>query len=292
MGEAEVSTISAFGFYEPFSSWSHLSAAVFSIAGFVILMRRGRGNPMRLWSLGLYSFTLVFLFSMSGIFHLLDKPSDARDVLQRMDHAGIWTLIAGTFTPLHIILFRGPWRWVPLAVIWVLAITGLVLQIVFFTSFPEFLILGLFLGMGWFGFISMLKMKSLYYNDKSLWLLVAGGILYSVGAIIDFFRWPILWPGIIAQHELFHLFVILAAACHWYFIYKWSDHPVENVIHFSVRVFPGPSYHAKADGESIEFTATTMEELKFTAVKMVRARYHHTIEPKIKLRYFNEEYIS
>jgi channel protein (hemolysin III family) len=285
-----VPTIHFLGFFEPVSSISHLLMAVFSLVGLVLLILRGAGNSKRVISLLIFSITMIFLFSMSGVFHLLDKPSDARDVLQRLDHAGIWTLIAGTFTPLHIILFRGAWRWVPLAIIWILAIVGLVLQVIFFTSFPEILVLGLFLGMGWFGFISMLKMRSLY-RDKSLWLLVMGGVFYSVGAVIDFCRWPILWPGVIGQHELFHLFVILGAASHWYFIYRWADHPVSNVINFSVREFPGSFFEASADGESIRFTAENIAEVKEKARSLVRARFHHTIEPRVKLRYFKEEYL-
>lgn len=287
----EIPAIEFLGFYEPFSSMSHLLMSVLSLVGLVLLVRRGRGNGWRIFSLSLYSFTLIFLFSMSGVFHLLEDPSTARMVLQRLDHAGIWTLIAGTFTPLHIILFRGAWRWAPLAIIWSLAIIGLVLQMVFFESFPEILIMGLFLGMGWFGVISMLKMRSLYKKDKTLGLLVAGGIFYSVGAVIDFSHWPILWPGVIAQHELFHLFVILGATTQWYFIYKWCDHPVANVITFSVQVYPGPTYVASADNEFIQIEATDIEELKKAAQDKVRARFHHTINPKVKLRYFKEEYL-
>jgi channel protein (hemolysin III family) len=94
------------GFTDPVSSWSHLLAAVAFFIGAFLLCHRGRGNAARVTSLIVFSLSLVFLFSMSGVFHLLERGGTARAVLQRLDHAGIWVLIAGTFTPIHTILFR------------------------------------------------------------------------------------------------------------------------------------------------------------------------------------------
>ena len=99
---------------------------------------------MRLAALSLYSFALIFLFSMSGVYHLLAQAGDARAVLQRLDHAAIWVLIAGTFTPIHVILFRGPWRWLILTTVWVIGLLGLIFEAIFFTSFPQWLITSLF----------------------------------------------------------------------------------------------------------------------------------------------------
>ena len=98
------------GFSDPISSWSHLLAAPVAFLGGYFLFKRGRGNKVRLFALGLYTFSLIFLFSMSGVYHLLDRGGAARSVLQRLDYAGIWILIAGTFTPIHTILFRKAWR--------------------------------------------------------------------------------------------------------------------------------------------------------------------------------------
>ena len=163
------------GFADPVSSWSHLLGAGIAFVGGFFLWHRGRGNAARMTSLMVFSFSLVFLFSMSGTFHMLEFGGTARDVLRRLDHAGIWLLIAGTFTPIHVILFRGGMRWAILLLIWVLAITGLVLEVVFFTSFPESLLLSFFLGLGWLGAVSgghfMLR-----FRDPTIRLLAAGGI--------------------------------------------------------------------------------------------------------------------
>lgn len=281
-------TIHLAWFFEPLSSISHLLTAFAALIGIGFLLSRGRGNLTRQLALFIFSFSLIYLFSMSGVYHLLDRPSVASDVLQRLDHAGIWCLIAGSFTPLHIILFRGFWRWIPLLVIWTVAITGLVLEIVFFESIPEWLTLILYLSLGWFGLATTLKFRN-QYQDKSVGLLCAGGLLYSVGAVIDYFRWPVLWSGVLGPHEIFHLFVTAAATTHWYFIYRWADHPIDNRIVFHVQIFPDQRYHAKAVGENISVEACSLEELKTQAAQKVKARFHQSIKPNIHLKYFHEE---
>ena len=99
------------GFSEPFSSLSHLLAAgMFAALGLYLLYRNG-GNRGRILGLSVFVFSCVFLLSMSGVFHLLQPGGAGRDVLQRLDHAAIFVLIAGTFTPLHMMLFQGWRRW-------------------------------------------------------------------------------------------------------------------------------------------------------------------------------------
>ena len=84
-----------------------------------------------------FAFSCVLLLSISGVYHLLSPGGSGRYVLHRLDHAAIFILIAGSFTPVHAILFRGPWRWGMLAGVWTMAITGLTLKTVYFTSIPE-----------------------------------------------------------------------------------------------------------------------------------------------------------
>lgn len=283
-------THSWLGFNEPFSSFSHMAMAIFGLVGAFFYYKKGKGNSLRVFSLMVFSFCIVFLFSMSGVFHLL-PPGTSKSVLQRLDHSGIWLMIAGTFTPLHIIIFRGLWRWLPLLFVWTVAITGLVLQVIFFDSFPEWLTLSLFLGLGWFGFFSMMKFKSLF-KDSSLKWLVGGGILYSIGAVIDFAKGPILIDGVLGAHEIFHIFVILGALSHWWFIYQWAGHPTKNTIVFRVQIFPDSRFVAKALGEQFLIHAQSMDALKEKIKEKVRLRYHRTIQPQVQLQFVNEEHFS
>jgi len=278
------------GFSDPVSSGSHFAAAFAALIGAVFLIWKGRGNRQRVISLVIYSVGLIFLFSMSGTYHLLSRGSMGRDVLQRLDHAGIWVLIASTFTPLHMILFRRHWRWSILAGVWVIAITGLVLETVFFTSFPESVLLSLFLGLGWVGAITAYGFRRIY-RDRSIYLLVGGALFYTMGAVIDFLNWPVLIPGVLGSHEIFHLFVIAGAASHWAFVYRWCDHPVHDTLIFQVRLHPGRVY-AKANGESISVEAGTIEDLKILIREAVAKKYHTTIKPSVQLRFHREEMLE
>ena len=278
------------GFSDPISSLSHFAAAFAAFVGVFFLCLRGRGNAGRIGSLVVFSISLIFLFSMSAVFHLLERGGGARDVLQRLDHAGIWVLIAGTFTPIHMILFRGPWRWAILLLVWTLAITGLVLEIVFFSSIPEWLLLSFFLGLGWIGALSGLQFFRLF-KDKSIRYLLAGGIFYSIGAIIDFAKWPDPFSGVLGPHEIFHLFVILGASAHWFFIYSWSHHPVANNLLFYVHIFPDKKVVATAIDEHLIIEANSVEELKTLIQAQIKEKYHSSIQPQIRLRYFQDEHL-
>ncbi len=98
------------GFAEPFNSLSHLLAApVLLVLGYRLL-RRGAGDVGRITALTVFVFTCVLLLAMSGVFHLLPLGSDGRYVMQHLDNAATFLLIAGTFTPIHAIVFRGFWR--------------------------------------------------------------------------------------------------------------------------------------------------------------------------------------
>ncbi len=277
------------GFSDPISSWTHLLSALVAFAGVFFLCSKGRGSAARMTSLLVFSVALIFLFSMSGVFHLLPRGSDARDVLQRLDHAGIWMLIAGTFTPIHVILFRGPWRWAVLGLIWILAITGMILEVVFFSSFPEALLLSFFLGLGWMGTVSGGHFIVRFNKDRSVRFLIGGGVFYSLGAVIDFLKWPNPIPGLLGPHEIFHFFVILGALSHWIFIYQWCDQPVANQLIFSVHIYPDQKVIARAIGDSLVVQASSVEELKHVARAKVNERYHPKLRPQIILRYFEEE---
>ena len=129
------------GFTEPFSSISHLLAAfIFFVAGLVLILRHKR-KGLGTFSMSIFIFSSVTLLSLSGTYHLLDNGSTGREVLRRLDHAGIFLLIAGTFTPIHINLFRGLSRWGILVFVWMLAITGITLKSIFFNEIPFFSLL-------------------------------------------------------------------------------------------------------------------------------------------------------
>jgi channel protein (hemolysin III family) len=222
MNFQEIFAIPIPGFSEPFSSISHLFSAVIMLVLGGIIIWRSRGSRRHVITYSIFTFCGVFLLSMSGVFHLLEPNSTGRHVLQRLDHAGIFLLIAGTFTPIHGILFEGWWRWGMLIPIWTIAITGLTLKTIFFIDFPEWFGLTLYLGLGWLGVISAVVVKR-RYGFKTILPLIYGAIAYSSGAVMEFLRTPVIISGVIGPHELFHIAVLFGLGFHFYFVAQFVN---------------------------------------------------------------------
>jgi channel protein (hemolysin III family) len=205
------------GFSDPVSSLTHLTGAVvFAVLG-GFLIARGRGDARRVASLAVFVFSVVLLLSLSGVYHLLTPETAARGVLMRLDHAAIFVLIAGSFTPVHSILLRDRWQWHLLAWIWIAALAGLTLKTVYFDATPLWLGLAMYLGLGWLGVISTVAIAR-RFGVRFVLPLVWGALAYTLGAVAEFLGWPMLVPGVIGPHEVFHLAVLAGISFHWAFI--------------------------------------------------------------------------
>lgn len=277
------------GFSEPVSSLSHLLTAALGLAGAFFLIYRGRGNNNRVIGLSIYSFCVIFLFSMSGVYHLLEKGTDASYVLRILDYSGIFALIAGSFTPIHLILFRGIHRWLILMIVWTVAITGLTLTAIFFTSIAHWVYLTIFLSLGWMGLITFWKIYELY-SKFLVKYLVLGGLSYSLGAVIEFLNWPTLWEGVIEPHEVFHFFVVIGAVFHWCLIYRIAKYPISSRVLFNVAEYPNQRYCAIATSEHKEIWANSREELKEKIYTWVEDQFHSEMRPsEVTLKFFQRE---
>ena len=214
--------ISIPGIADPFSSLSHLlGAGLFFLLTF-LLVRRGAGDAARAASLIIFGFGGVFLLTISGVYHLLDPDGAPRTVMRVLDHAAIFILIACSFTPIHVILFRGPGRWGVMLLVWGFAVAAITLKSLYFYTMPDALGLSLYLGMGWIGLgsgIALWRRFNFALVEPLLW----GGIAYSLGAVLEFIRWPILIPGVVQSHEVFHIAVLIGLTFHWSFIYAIAD---------------------------------------------------------------------
>lgn len=204
------------GFCEPISSWLHVGGAI--VAGLSSrALRRTASTPGADLALRIFAASVVLSLAVSGTYHAFDLDSAARAVFQRLDHAFIWILIAGTFTPVHVILFRGPWRWGILTVIWACAAAGVVLKTVFFADVGTELGLSLYLVLGWMGAISAGKIWR-QEGRRATHLLLAGGLLYSAGGVASIVGSPVLVQGYVGHHELFHVAVLGGLFTHWRFM--------------------------------------------------------------------------
>ena len=210
------------GFSDPVSSMTHLFSSPIFFAFGIVMLWKLRGNLDRTVSLFVFTFGVVFLLVMSGVFHLLTPGTSSRYVLQVLDHAAIFFLIAATFTPIHTLQFKGFMRWGILLLVWSTAITGITLKSIYFEEVPEILSLALYLGLGWLGALTgyMLYRR---LGSKAILPLIYGAIAYTLGATLEFIHYPVLISGVIGPHELFHLAVLCGIGFHWQFTYRMAQ---------------------------------------------------------------------
>jgi hemolysin III len=210
--------MNAFDFREPVSAWTHCVGLILALPGTLILWRRGDGEPGKRLSLLVYGLSLIFCYAASTLYHGVRVPADRLAAFVRLDGIGIFTLIAGSYTPLAWNLLRGWWRACTLMAVWGTAVTAIAL-IASGRRFSPALGTCIYLGMGW-GVVVCYARIARVVSHRALLPVVLGGLFYSVGAVLNLVNWPALWPGVFGVHDLFHLFVMAGSLAHYWFILK------------------------------------------------------------------------
>jgi hemolysin III len=164
-----------------------------------------------------YGVCVVAMLTVSGVYHLPSLFARDRRLLRRLDHATILVAIAGTYTGVIVIGMSGTTQTVLLALVWSIAVTGIVLRMVWFDG-PTVLGAVIYLGFGWFLVVHPVAFVQALAGPE-LALLAAGGLLYTAGAIIFALGRPDPWPSTFGFHEVWHTCVVAAAFCHWLSIY-------------------------------------------------------------------------
>jgi hemolysin III len=192
--------------------WSHAVAAVVAGAGTIVLLVKTAGDAPKLISVLIYGLSLVVLFAVSALYHVGNWSPARRALLRRLDHANIFLLIAGTYTPVAVNVLDGWVRIAVLASLWSAALLGSI-ALAPQLRLPRWALVGVYLLMGWVGLLVLPQVASRV--GAGVLLLAGGGALYSGGAVMYALRRPRLWPRVFGYHEAFHLMVI-AASCLFY----------------------------------------------------------------------------
>jgi hemolysin III len=200
-------------FREPVNSLTHWAGAILALIGLIALLLVGWGTPAKVISLAIYGASLIFLFSASATYHTVNRKDKVLEVFRKVDHAAIFLLIAGTYTPFCVNAFTGFWKWGMLSILWSLALIGIIVK-VFYIRSPRWLNAGIYVVMGWLGIAAAGQILNVLPVWVIGWLL-AGGIIYTLGAVVYSTKIFNFIPGVFGFHEIWHIFVILAAAAHF-----------------------------------------------------------------------------
>ena len=206
-------------FKDPISGLSHLASALAACAGLAALLWLSPPTGWARPAVALYGVSLILLFAASATYHLV-KTTPRRELwLRKLDHTAIFLLIAGSYTPVCVIVFDGAWRWGLLGAVWALALIGISLKLLYM-QMPRWLSVGIYLLMGWLGVSGAAQLLNVLPPAALIWLLL-GGLLYTAGAVVYATRRFNPWPGVFGFHEIWHLFVSAASTAHFIFILRY-----------------------------------------------------------------------
>lgn len=202
----------------PWSAITHGAGAVLAALGTVLLVGRCLLEELSLWHLVsflVYGISMVGLYTASTLYHCVNTSVAGRIALRKYDHASIYFLIAGSYTPVCLVALRelGLWGWGLLGVIWGLALAGLVLTLLWISA-PRWLTSGIYIAMGWLAISALIPLIQVVGFHGLFWVL-GGGVLYTIGGVLYAVKWPGRNNPRFGCHEIFHVFILLGSLFHF-----------------------------------------------------------------------------
>ena len=191
--------------------WLHAGTFPVAVAAGIVLIVLAQGAPAK-WASAVFMATSMLLFGASAVYHRFNWGPKAKAVLKRIDHANIFLLIAGTYTPIAVLALPPEKGLLLLSLVWTGALIGILFR-VFWIGAPRWLYVALYLVLGWAAVMYIVDLFQA--NAAMMTLVIVGGVLYTLGAVVYAMKRPNPWPGHFGFHEIFHVCTVLAFLCHW-----------------------------------------------------------------------------
>lgn len=191
--------------------WIHAITVPLALANSIVLVIMAPTPALRAMCV-VFGISAVVLFGNSAVYHLGRWSVRVHSILRRIDHSNIFLLIAGTYTPLSVALLPGRTAALVLVIVWAGALGGIILS-VFKPTAPRWLYTPLYVALGWVA-VWFLPTFWATGGPAVVWLIIAGGIAYTIGALCYGLRWPNPWPKVWGFHEFFHTGTLVGYTCH------------------------------------------------------------------------------
>lgn len=206
---------------EPMNAFTHFIGIVLSIAGLILLVAKAAhaGTPLDAGAVAAFGISLILLYTASTVYHSVIAGPKTIAFFRRMDHSMIYVLIAGTYIPLCLISLQGTIGWVLFWVITGLAFLGVLFKLIWFHS-PRWLSTLLYVLMGWIAIFYSGSLAPII-GTGGLTLLIAGGVLYTIGALIYWLKPEFLRSRYFGYHEIFHIFILMGSIAHFLCVYLY-----------------------------------------------------------------------
>lgn len=191
--------------------WIHAGTAPVALAAGIVLICLAQGTAAK-WASAVFMVSSLMLFGNSAVYHRFNWGPRVKSLLKRIDHANILLLIAGTYTPIGVLALPPEKGVLLLSIVWGGAIVGILFRVLWIGA-PRWLYVALYLALGW---AAVMYMPDLFRASPAMMILViVGGVLYSIGAVVYALKRPNPWPNHFGFHEIFHVCTVLAFLCHW-----------------------------------------------------------------------------
>ena len=191
--------------------WIHAGTFPVTIAAGIVLITLAEGALAK-WASAVFMLTSMLLFGNSALYHRINWSPKVKRILKRIDHANIFLLIAGTYTPIALLALPLDKGLILLAVVWAGALLGIAFRVFWITA-PRWLYVPLYVLLGWAAMMYLVDI--LNANAAAMILVLVGGVMYTLGAVVYGIKKPNPWPGHFGFHEIFHTLTVLAFLCHW-----------------------------------------------------------------------------
>lgn len=207
---------------EPFNSLSHLAGAVLSVVALIVMIVKASitdAPTLHVVAVTIFGVSMILLYSASATYHMVLAKDRIIAILRRLDHSMIFLLIAGSYAPFCLIALNGSTGFVLFAVVTCIAIAGILFKMVWFNC-PRWLSTGLYIGMGWI-IVFLASPLAETLSSIGFWLLVLGGLMYTIGGIIYGAKPTFLQSKYLGFHEIFHIFILLGSTFHFLCVYMY-----------------------------------------------------------------------
>jgi len=208
---------------DPGSAITHFIGMLMAIFAAVPLLIKAAHEPSRIYviSIAIYAISLILLYAASTTYHTFDKSDKINTLLKKIDHMMISVLIAGSYTPICLLVLGGKTGIILLSIVWGIALVGILIK-AFWVYCPKWVSSVLYIGMGWTCVLAFTQILNSMSPAAFGWLL-AGGIIYTVGGVIYALKLPLFNSRhkYFGSHEIFHLFVMGGSACHFIVMYAF-----------------------------------------------------------------------
>jgi len=208
---------------DPGSALTHFIAMILALLAAAPLLIKAALNSDRLHiaALAVFIISMILLYAASTVYHTFDISESVNKILKKIDHMMIFILIAGTYTPICLIALGNPVGFRLLALVWTIAIGGIVINALWITC-PKWFSSCIYIALGWICLTAIRQIVAALTPGAFLWLL-AGGVIYTIGGVIYALKLPLFNSKHknFGSHEIFHLFVMGGSFCHYMMIYGY-----------------------------------------------------------------------